>query len=106
MGEGANPYLALARRNVFALKAPDTMATTTAPSPTSAVKVFGTVNLFGYTQAVLQIDGQNFIVREGETRNGVEIVKIESSGIIEVLNRGVKQELSFERIQAHPIPNP
>jgi hypothetical protein len=115
-----NPYLEIARRNLFDLK-PVIIAHEPPPAPVPRVILTGTATLFPGKRALLKVEvpsklseparEESYVLAEGQQSGQVEVLKIdEETGSVQANIYGTVMELTFEKngpklsASIHPKP--
>lgn len=112
-----NPFMAIAHRNVFALRPPDPPRVETIKPPGPKAVLTGITSVLGIKQALLEIDfpakppqpakKEWCILAEGERHGPIQVVRInEKAATVDVSNSGEICTLKFEKATAQPTPTP
>ena len=116
----ANPYSAIAERNVFALVPIPTnppVSETPLADPPPKITPNGTMSIFGKVQALFKVTPKampnqpakdiSYVMAEGERQDEIEVVKIdEEKRVITFNNHGTVQELALVDAPKQTIPAP
>ncbi len=110
-GSPADPYAAIAKRNVFALNPPPPPGPAVPAVPPPKITLNGFFSVYGRSQAMYKVaipprpgqpgKDQSYMLSEGQAEDDIEVTKIdEAAGTVTFNNHGTVQELPLANAPA------